>query len=141
MDSKSETYQPLRLATIDRASVGQLELTSMHFVFSKLFYILLAVGFVPLSLSWGRPMLRWVALTCDLALIAIAIFDAWISKLPARVRIERHFGGRFAVGAETEVRIEIANHTAREISLIVKDEYPPQMKLSGAREARDLNAD
>ena len=108
----------------------------MRFIFSKLFYILLAVGFVPLSLSWGRPMLRWVALTYDLALIAIAIFDAWNSKLPAPVRIERHFGGRFAVGAETEVRIEIANHTARDISLIVKDEYPPLMKLSGAREAR-----
>jgi uncharacterized protein (DUF58 family) len=113
----------------------------MRFVFSKLFYVLLAVGFVPLSLSWGRPMLRWVALTYDLALIAFAIFDAANSKLPARVRIERHFGGRFAVGAETEVRIEIANHLPRDISLIIKDEYPPQMKLSGVREARlDVDA-
>jgi len=107
----------------------------MRFIFSKLFYILLAVGFVPLSLSWGRPMLRWVALAYDLALIAVAVFDAWNSKLPAKVGIERHFGGRFAVGAETEVRIEIANHTPRDIALIVKDEYPPQMKLTGAREA------
>ena len=108
----------------------------MRFVFSKLFYALLALGFVPLSLSWGRPMLRWVALTYDLALIAFAIFDATNSKLPARVRIERHFGGRFAVGAETEVRVEIANHLPRDISLIIKDEYPPQMKLSGVRETR-----
>ena len=113
----------------------------MRFVFSKLFYALLAVGFVPLSLSWGRPILRWVALTYDLALIAFAIFDATNSKLPARVRLERHFGGRFAVGAETEVRIEIANHTPRDISLIIKDEYPPEMKLSGTREARvDIDA-
>jgi uncharacterized protein (DUF58 family) len=108
----------------------------MRFVFSKLFYALLALGFVPLSLSWGRPMLRWVALTYDLALIAFAIFDATNSKLPARVRIERHFGGRFAVGAETEVRVEVANHLPHDISLIIKDEYPPQMKLSGPREAR-----
>ena len=107
----------------------------MRFVFSRLFCFLLAVGFVPLSLSWGRPMLRWVALAYDLALIAVAVFDAWNSKLPAKVGIERHFGGRFAVGAETEVRIEIANHTPRDIALIVKDEYPPQMKLTGAREA------
>src|SRR6266540_4160894 len=113
----------------------------MRFVFTKLFYAVLAVGFVPLSLSWGRPMLRWVALTYDLGLIAVAIFDATNSKLPAKVRIERHFGSRFAVGAETEVRIEIANHTPRDISLIIKDEYPPQMKLSGAREARvDVDA-
>ena len=113
----------------------------MRFVFTKLFYAVLAIGFVPLSLSWGRPMLRWVALTYDLGLIAVAIFDATNSKLPAKVRIERHFGSRFAVGAETEVRIEIANHTPRDISLIIKDEYPPQMKLSGAREARvDVDA-
>jgi uncharacterized protein (DUF58 family) len=108
----------------------------MRFIFSKLFYALLAVGFVPLSLSWGRPLLRWVALTYDLVLIAFAIFDATNSKLPARVRIERHLGSRFAVGAETEVRIEVANHMPRDISLIIKDEYPPQMKLSGTREAR-----
>ena len=108
----------------------------MRFVFTKLFYALMAIGLVPLSLSWNRPMLRWLTLTYDLALIGAAIFDAWNSRLPKRVGIERHFGGRFAVGAETEVRIEIANHTARNISLIVKDEYPPQMKLSGAREAR-----
>jgi uncharacterized protein (DUF58 family) len=108
----------------------------MRFTFTKLFYALLAVGFVPLSLSWGRPMLRWVALTYDLGLIALAIFDGANSKLPAKVIVERHFGSRFAVGAETEVRVEIANHLLRDISLIVKDEYPPQMSLSGAREAR-----
>ncbi len=108
----------------------------MRFVFTKLFYALLAIGLIPLSLSWNQPLLRWLTLAYDLALISAAIFDAWNSRLPAPVRIERHFGGRFAVGAETEVRIEIANHTARDISLIVKDEYPPQMKLSGAREAR-----
>src|SRR6058998_2290704 len=113
----------------------------MRFVFSKLFYGLLAIGFIPLSLSWGRPMLRWVALTYDLALFACAIFDAKNSKLPNGVHIERHFGSRFAVGAETEVRVEIANHTARDISLNIKDEYPPQMKLSGARQALiDLDA-
>lgn len=108
----------------------------MRFIFSKLFYALLVVGFVPLSLSWGRPMLRWVALTYDLGLIALAIFDATNSRLPSRIRIERHFSGRFAVGDETEVRLEIANHMPRDISLILKDEYPPQMKLSGVREAR-----
>src|SRR5437763_84991 len=113
----------------------------MRFVFSKLFYAVLAVALVPLSLSWGRPLLAWVALTYDLVLIAVAFFDAWNSKLPREVQIERHFGGRFAVGAETEVQIEISNHTPRDVSLIVKDEFPPQMKLLGVREARvDVDA-
>src|ERR1043166_6971458 len=108
----------------------------MRFIFSTLFYALLAVGLVPLSLSWNRPLLWWLAFTYDFLLLAIAIFDAWNAKLPARVNIDRHFGSRFAVGAETEVRIEIANHTPGDLSLIVKDEYPPQMKLGGARETR-----
>lgn len=108
----------------------------MRFVFSKLFYALLAVGLVPISLSWNRPMLRWLALTYDLLLITVAVFDAWNAKLPSRVAISRHFGSRFAVGAETEVRIDVANHTPRDLSLVVKDEYPPEMKLSGTREAR-----
>ena len=108
----------------------------MRFAFSKLFYALLAVGLVPLSLSWNRPMLRWLALAYDFAVLAVAIFDGWNSRLPSRVRIERHFGGRFAVGAETEVRIDVANHTPRDLTLVVKDEYPPQLKIAGAREAR-----
>jgi uncharacterized protein (DUF58 family) len=108
----------------------------MRFAFSKVFYALLAAGLVPLSLSWNRPMLRWLALAYDFAVLAVAIFDGWNSQLPSRVRIERHFGGRFAVGAETEVRIDVANHTPRDLTLVVKDEYPPQLKLAGAREAR-----
>lgn len=108
----------------------------MRFAFSKLLYALLAAGLVPLSLSWNRPMLRWLALAYDFTVLAVAIFDGWNSQLPSRVRIERHFGGRFAVGAETEVRIDVANHTPRDLTLVVKDEYPPQLKLAGAREAR-----
>jgi uncharacterized protein (DUF58 family) len=107
----------------------------MRFVFTKLFYLLMALGLILLSLSWGRPWLRWVALAYDVALIAVAIIDARRSQLPQGVRIAREFGGRFAVGAETEVQVQIQNHGAHAVSLVVKDEYPPQMKLSGLREA------
>jgi uncharacterized protein (DUF58 family) len=40
------------------------------------------------------------------------------------------------MGAETEVRLQLQNASNRSVSLIVKDEYPPQMTLSGMREAR-----
>lgn len=108
----------------------------MRFVFTRLFYLLLAIGFVPLSLSWGRPWLRWVTLLYDVVLLIAAIVDARTSHLPAGVRITREFSGRFAVGAETEVRVNVLNGTPRPLSLMVKDEYPPQMKLSGLREAQ-----
>jgi uncharacterized protein (DUF58 family) len=108
----------------------------MRFVFTKLFYLLIAASLILLSLSWGRPWLRWVTLVYDVALITLAIIDARRSHLPKGVRITREFSGRFAVGAETEVSINVQNAQPHAISLVIKDEYPPQMKLSGLREAK-----
>jgi uncharacterized protein (DUF58 family) len=108
----------------------------MSFVFSRFFYLLVLLGFIPLAFSWGHPWLRWATLAYDLALILAAIIDARRSQLPPGVSIKRDFSGRFAVGAETDVRINIQNHTAGPITLIVKDEFPPQLKLSGLREAK-----
>jgi uncharacterized protein (DUF58 family) len=107
----------------------------MRFVFTKLFYLLVAASLILLSLSWGRPWLRWVALGYDIALIALAIIDARRSQLPKGVRITREFSGRFAVGAETSVSINVQNAQPHAISLVIKDEYPPQMRLSGLRQA------
>jgi uncharacterized protein (DUF58 family) len=108
----------------------------MPFVFTKLFYVLLAVGFVPLSLSWQRPALRWVTLLYDAALLIIAFLDSRLSRLPTRLTIEREFGSRFAVGAETEVRVNVLNDSESAVTLLLKDEYPPEMKLKEMREAR-----
>src|SRR4051812_43960696 len=87
-------------------------------------------------MSWQRPWLRWIAFAYDALLLVIAFVDSRTSQLPAGVNIAREFGGRFAVGAETEVRVHIQNGTNRAIKLIVKDEYPPQMALNGLREGR-----
>ncbi|HEX8651194.1 MAG TPA: DUF58 domain-containing protein [Pyrinomonadaceae bacterium] len=108
----------------------------MRFVFTKLFYVLLALGFVPLSLSWSRPALRWATLAYDVLLVLAAIIDARLSRLPSGLQVEREFEGRFAVGAEMQVRVRVLNHTPRSVTLMVKDEYPPEMVLSGGREAR-----
>ena len=108
----------------------------MRFVFTKFFYLLIAASLILLSLSWGRPWLRWVVVVYDIALIILAIIDARRSQLSKAVRITREFSGRFAVGAETSVSINVQNTQPRAISLVVKDEYPPQMRLSGLRETR-----
>jgi uncharacterized protein (DUF58 family) len=105
----------------------------MRFIFTKLFYLLIAASLILLSLSWGRPWLRWVVVAYDIALIALAIIDARRSQLPKGVRITREFSGRFAVGAETNVSINVQNAQPHAISLVIKDEYPPQMRLSGLR--------
>jgi uncharacterized protein (DUF58 family) len=107
----------------------------MRFVFSKYFYALLALGFVPLSLAWSAPYLGRATLACDLLLLALTFIDARRSRLPPGVGIARAFAGRFHIGAETEVRVEVTNATARGARLRVKDEYPTAMRLSGPREA------
>ena len=108
----------------------------MKFVFSRLFYLLLAAGLILLSLSWGHPWLSPITLVYDCLLLIVVLVDARTSRFPAGVSVRREFGGRFAMGAATDVRIEILNSTARPFSIIVKDEYPPTMELSGLREAR-----
>jgi uncharacterized protein (DUF58 family) len=113
----------------------------LRFVFTKLFYFLVALALVPLSLAWEYPWLRWVALAYNIVLLGGAFVESRLSRLPKGLRISREFGSRFAMGAETEVRIHIQNASKRPVSLQVKDEYPPQMSLSGTREGRvDLDA-
>ena len=108
----------------------------MRFVFTKLFYLLIALAFVPLSLSWQYPWLKWVVLAYDVGLLIVAVIDSRTSRLRKGVVITREFGGRFAVGAEIEVRIHVQNATNRSIQVILKDEFPPQMTLNGVREGR-----
>ncbi|HVF49616.1 MAG TPA: DUF58 domain-containing protein [Pyrinomonadaceae bacterium] len=107
----------------------------MRFVFTKLFYALLALGFVPLSLSWGRPGLRWATAVYDALLLLAAFIDARRSPVPPEVQLTREVAGRFHIGAPTEVRIRLLNHMPRGLSVTVKDEYPPEMILEGLREA------
>ena len=109
----------------------------MPFVFSRLFFILLAIGFVPLSLSWNLPILRYFVLIYDILLVALAFFDYFSSRnLSVKLTITRKFSKRFAIGDQTEVRLIIENHSPNSFKLQIKDEFPPEMKLSEPREAK-----
>jgi uncharacterized protein (DUF58 family) len=108
----------------------------LRFVFTRLFYLLVALAFIPLLFAWERPWLRWVALIYNILLLTAAFAESRFCRLPKGLTIAREFGSRFAMGAETEVRIHIQNASNQPVSLIVKDEYPPQMILSGMREGR-----
>ncbi len=108
----------------------------MKFVFSRLFYILLAVGFIPLSLSWNFPELRWAVWIYDIALILLALTDWFISRLPSELKITRSFARRFAIGDENNVILQVENNTSRNFSLVLKDEFPPQMAVRGFREGQ-----
>ena len=108
----------------------------MRFVFSRRFYLLIAIGIVPLSLSWNYPDLRWAVFLFDAILICIALVDHFVSRrLPDDFKITRKFDRRFAIGDPTEVTLHIENGTGRDIDLQLKDEYPAEMKLNDPRQA------
>ena len=80
--------------------------------------------------------MRWVALVYDILVLVVAIIDTRVSHLPEGLEIHREFGGRFEMGAKTEVRIRVQNGSDRLTTLSIKDEFPSQMKLTGLREAK-----
>jgi len=108
----------------------------MRFVFSRRFYILLALGLIPLAFSWNLPSLRYFVFAFDAMIIIMALVDYFISRrLPEEFRLTREFGRRFAIGDDNQIHLRIENATANEFRLKIKDEYPPEMILDGAREA------
>lgn len=108
----------------------------MRFVFSTRFFVLLAAGLALLSAGWISRGALYVTLLYDFALMVTAAADYLISEKPGAFRVEREMEERFAMGAENEVTIRIANRSRRRVTFIVKDEHPPQMELMTPREAQ-----
>jgi len=107
----------------------------MRFIFSRLFFILLVVGVLPLSLSWNFPAIQYAVLTFDAVLIIVAVVDYFISRhLPQEFTIRREFDKRFAIGDATKVSLIVDNGSQLDIKLRIKDEFPPEMKLAESRE-------
>ncbi len=108
----------------------------MGFVFSGRFYVLLAFGVLPLSLSWTMPVLAYAVLIYDVLLIGAAVADYFLSRgISGGLNIERKFSGRFAIGDQTRVSILVDNAYSQTLALKLRDEYPPTMDLVDSREA------
>jgi uncharacterized protein (DUF58 family) len=108
----------------------------LRFVFSTRFFVLLAVGLALLSLGWISRGALYLTLLYDVGLMVMAVADYVLSEKAGAFRIEREMDERFAMGAENEVTIRIANRARRKVTFIVKDEHPPQIELVTPREAR-----
>jgi uncharacterized protein (DUF58 family) len=108
----------------------------MRFTFSRTFYLLLAAGFIPLSIAWSLPWLAYLVFAFDVAILGLAIADYFASRaLMNEVVLRREFDRRFAIGDAVRVSLHIDNPTANDIALHVKDEYPPEMRLDEGRES------
>ncbi|MGA9773468.1 MAG: DUF58 domain-containing protein [Blastocatellia bacterium] len=108
----------------------------MRFVFTKRFFLLLAFGLALLSFGWLNHDALYYSVLYDIALVVLAAVDYFISEKRDLFRVERQVEDRFAMGAENEVTIRIANRAVRKVTFILKDEYPPQMELRSPREVQ-----
>jgi uncharacterized protein (DUF58 family) len=102
-------------------------------VFTRRFYMLLALGIVPLLLFWSWRWTKWLMLLYDVALLLLA-WLAWRRAADvAGVEVKRLLTRRFMIGTENEVQLSIINRAPRKVTFTIRDEYPPELELRGAR--------
>jgi len=102
-------------------------------IFTRRFFILLALGALLLVLAWPWLGARWALLIFDLALLAAAYGDYRQTEDVSHFEVARRLPRRFMIGAENEVQIAVSSRAARRVTLTVKDEYPPELELRGER--------
>jgi uncharacterized protein (DUF58 family) len=102
-------------------------------LFTRRFFILFALGALPLVVAWRLPGVKWGVIAYDLILLVLAWIDYRRAEDVSQMEIERHMPRRFMIGEENDVRIEISHRLPRGFSLTIKDEYPSDLELRGDR--------
>jgi uncharacterized protein (DUF58 family) len=102
-------------------------------IFTRRFFILFAVGALPLVFVWGAPGIKWGLVAYDLVLLLLAYVDYRRVEDISQIEIVRHMPRRFMIGEENEVRIKVSHRLPRRSKLTIKDEYPPGLELRGER--------
>lgn len=102
-------------------------------IFTWRFFILVALGALPLAFVWNQPGLRWGLLAYDALLLAAAWWDYRQTEDVAVLEVERQLPRRLMIGAENEIGITIRHRLPRQIQFTLKDEYPPELELRGDR--------
>jgi uncharacterized protein (DUF58 family) len=106
-------------------------------IFSRRFLILFALGALPLLVLWSSfgelSLVKWGILLYDIALLATAFLDYRRMEDISLIEVRRHLPRRFMIGEENEVQILISHRAARRLTLMIKDEYPPELELRGDR--------
>src|SRR5215510_6625260 len=102
-------------------------------IFTRRFFILFALGVLPLVFAWGAPGVKWGLVAYDLVLLLLAYVDYRRTEDVSQIEIARHMPRRFMIGEENEVRITVSHRYPRPFTLTIKDEYPPGLDLRGDR--------
>ncbi|MBL8186993.1 MAG: DUF58 domain-containing protein [Acidobacteria bacterium] len=110
-------------------------------IFTKRFFILFALGVLPLIAVWttfaSQTNLKWGLIGYDLLLMALAFVDYKLTEKDSQLKVRRVMPRRFMIGEENEVQLHItvklARRRSRAPAFTIKDEYPPELELRGER--------
>ncbi|MDX2041743.1 MAG: DUF58 domain-containing protein [Acidobacteriota bacterium] len=110
-------------------------------IFTRRFFILFALGVLPLVAMWTgfavRTNLKWWLLGYDLLLLALAFVDYNLTEKKSQIEVRRVMPRRFMIGEENEVQlhltVKLAKRRSRAPLFTIKDEFPPELELRGQR--------
>jgi hypothetical protein len=105
-------------------------------IFTRRFLGLFLAGGVATLLFWSWPRVGPVVLLYDLLLLIAALWDYRHSGDQATVEIQRRLPRRLMIGIENEIEIVVANRLKRNLNITLKDEFPPELTMSGKRMMR-----
>jgi len=97
---------------------------------SRRLYVLLALGIVPLLLTWWLPPLRIWGLLYDALLIVLVIADWHRTQPPKYITAVRTVADRLSIGRENEVVLTVYNQGAKSLSCRLRDDFPPAIEAS-----------
>lgn len=110
-------------------------------IFTRRFFILFALGVLPLLAMWTtfatRSNLKWGLIAYDVALFLSALLDYRRTEKVSQLEVARLMPRRFMIGEENEVQLHLtvkpAKRKLRAATFTIKDEYPPELELRGER--------
>lgn len=102
-------------------------------IFTRRFYVLLALGVPALVLLWSWAPVRWIVVAWNLAVLAAAGIDWKRMESVDELKIRRRLPRRLMINAENEVEILVGHRPKRGFKLTIKDEFPPELELRGRR--------
>ncbi|MBX3277211.1 MAG: DUF58 domain-containing protein [Acidobacteria bacterium] len=102
-------------------------------IFTRRFYLLLALGVPALVLLWSWAPSRWIVAAWNLAVLAAAVIDWKRMESAQDLGIVRRLPRRLMINAENEVEILVGHRPKRRFILTIMDEFPPELELRGRR--------
>ena len=107
--------------------------------FTRRFFVLVALGVVPLLVSGFYPALAYLAVLWNAIVGALALLDYLRSPRPeAAISVRRVTDDALSVAANNEVALHVRNETPSPLMLTVRDEPPPEFSLTDGARQKDL---